>query len=115
MKGSDDVTTIDVTRNGGEVTIRPSGELDAESVRPLRKALADIGESRDCTRLVIDLRGVAFMDSTGIHLLLTALDQSRREGFDLVLMKAPASVHRVLVLTRLDERFVIVDGPAQAG
>lgn len=115
MNGSDDRTQIDVTRNGGEVRIALAGEVDADSARPLRSSLADLGQSRDFTRLVIDLRRVAFMDSTGIHLLLTALDQSRRDGFELVLMKAPASVHRVLELTKLDERFVIVDEPAQAG
>jgi anti-anti-sigma factor len=57
--------------------------------------------------LVVDLRDVTFMDSTGIRLLLFAREHARRCGASLVIVRGPDEVMRVLELVGLDDQLDI--------
>jgi len=63
---------------------------------------------------MIDLRGLDFLDSTGLARLLAANRRARRGGWRLVLVRGRAPVQRVLALSGLRERFEIVGTPAAA-
>ena len=65
------------------------------------------GDSPDL--VVIDLREVSFMDSTGLRSLLRARALGSEEGWSLKLIRGPEPVHRVLELTRMDDVFDFVD------
>jgi anti-sigma B factor antagonist len=73
---------VHVQRHDDRVVVSAEGEIDLLTVEQLRGRL-DALERTDGIRLVLDLRGVTFFDSCGVHLVL---DQARREpGFSVVL------------------------------
>ena len=73
--------------------------------RLLRQALDD-----GARRIVVDLRGLSFMDSTGITLLTRWNNASARDGFDLALVQGHERIARLFTLTGLDEYFTFVAG-----
>jgi anti-anti-sigma factor len=58
---------------------------------------------------VLDLRELAFIDGSGIHAILDAPHQARREGRRLMLVRGPAHVDRVLTLTGAYEQLLVFD------
>jgi anti-anti-sigma factor len=62
-----DLTVARDDRGASRITLR--GELDLATAPRLEHALADAGED-----VVIDLRGLTFMDSTGVRVLLEAAE-----------------------------------------
>jgi anti-anti-sigma factor len=83
----------------GAVVIAADGEIDLETSPALaREAQAAIDEHR---RVLIDLRSVTFIDSTGIALLLAAGEQARRGGVELRI-EPSAIVRRVLTIAGVD-------------
>jgi anti-anti-sigma factor len=84
------------------------GELDS-GVEPL--ARAELDRASDARILVVDLRGLTFMDSSGIHLLLAVRDRCAAIDTPLFVVRGPACVHRGLEALGLHRRFAIVDHP----
>jgi anti-anti-sigma factor len=64
--------TIEVERDGATLLISPRGELDISSTRALDVVLRK-GVDGDAPRVILDLREVSFIDSTGLRLLVFAL------------------------------------------
>jgi anti-sigma B factor antagonist len=97
---------------GGDGPIRAlvtvSGEVDLETAPQLGDhalaALKDVS-----VHLVLDLRGVTFMDSTGLKVLLATAHRVDLAGGSLVLVAATRPVHRILTLTGLDKTFAMAD------
>jgi anti-sigma B factor antagonist len=99
---------LHVERRESAAILRVSGELDitgAEVLETRTKELA--GDSPDV--VVIDLRKVSFMDSTGLRSLLRARALGTEEGWSLKLIRGPTPVHRVMELTRMDDHFDFAD------
>ena len=75
-----------------------SGELDVATAPQLRRTLR---ESQLSARLVVlDLRGLAFMDSSGVHAIIDASVRARQAGRRMVVLRGPPNVDRVLMLSR---------------
>lgn len=83
------------------------GELDLSTVNRLEEELGR-AEQAGTQLLVIDLRALTFLDSTGLRTIVTADQRARRAGRRLVVRKGPDTVHRVFTITRLDERLEMV-------
>jgi anti-anti-sigma factor len=94
----------------GSATVRLSGELDISTAGELERILGDLEAPGGPARIVVDLGGLRFMDSTGLRLLVTADLRLRREGRELALVPGPEPVHRVFRLALLEERLTFVDG-----
>jgi anti-sigma B factor antagonist len=108
--------TFDVTseQRGGTVYVRLSGELDISTASKVEDELARVEPTQPET-IVLDLRTLAFMDSTGLRLLIAADSRARNQGRRLTIVKGPEPVQRVFRITRLEERLEIVDDvPAEA-
>ena len=90
------------------VTLALAGELDVMGAAEARRALLSLEPPRGGS-LVVDLRELLFMDSTGVRLILQALGFAERRGAPLVVTKGPDDVQRVLVIVGLAEQLVIVD------
>ena len=90
--------------------IAAAGELDLASAGDLEDRLKDL-ESGKPARIILDLRGLAFMDSTGLRTVLAAHARARDRGARLVVVRPPGEVERVLQLTRMDELLELVDEP----
>ncbi len=87
---------ITVTSRDSAVTIALSGEIDHHGAREMMAQLTDAIAERLPARLVLDLSGVTFMDSSGIAVLLRALRQMRQIGGTLQVTNIPAQARRVL-------------------
>lgn len=92
------------------VRLALSGELDIVSTPVLEKTLAELSTS-DAELVVVDLRGLQFMDSTGLHLLIQAQQQAHDLGRRFALVRGPDQVQRLFDLTGLTETLTIVGSP----
>ncbi|MBB4663573.1 STAS domain-containing protein [Conexibacter arvalis] len=110
--GSTPSFDVAVDRRDGRLVAAPSGELDLATAPLL---IAALRAHDDCDQLVIDLRGLSFMDSSGLRLLVSEHDRAERGGYELALVRGGPEVDRLLRLTRLDETLPFVDADAIAG
>ena len=92
-------TTVTV---GGELDIATVPELDTE----LRAA------ERDAALVVLDLRSLEFVDSSGVALLLSTARRMRRAGGRLVLMRGTIDVQWLLALMGVDRELEFVEPSA---
>lgn len=92
---------VHVTLVGGpSVVLEPVGDLDVASAPALSEAFESaVGACAEA--VTIDLRRVAFMDSSGIRALVTAYRRSRRAGFSLAFLPGPPAVQRLIEATGL--------------
>jgi anti-anti-sigma factor len=91
---------VDVHRRDDVAIVQPRGELDLATATPLRAALDGI-ESAE--RVVLDLRGLSFIDSTGLDLLVALHQRAQRDRFELTLVSPGAPVDRAIQLCGLDQ------------
>lgn len=87
---------ITVTSRDGVLTIALSGEIDHQVAREMMDAITDAIAERLPARLVLDLSGVTFMDSSGIAVLLRARRQMSHTGGAVTVTAIPAQARRVL-------------------
>ena len=85
------------------VCVCPFGVVDIGTVGQVREQLENVTAS-GASRVVLDLGGVTFLDSTGLHLVLEADAASRAQGWEFGLIGGPAHVQRVFDLTRARAR-----------
>src|SRR4051812_31053302 len=93
----------EVAPHRDEVLVRPVGELDLATVPMVDEQLAELSSS-GFTRLVLDLRGVRFLDSTGLRMLLAWHGRSTNDGIAFSVIPGPPVVQRVLEITGVDGR-----------
>jgi anti-sigma B factor antagonist len=85
----------EVDPHRASVVVRPVGELDLATAPVVDAQLSELVEAGFAS-LVLDLRQLRFLDSTGLRLLLSWDARSRAEGVDLSLIPGPAPVQRVI-------------------
>ena len=103
---------VETHTTGRVTTLTVTGELDLLSSPALEQEL-DRAHATDCDVILLDLRGLEFMDSTGLHVLVKAQQREQDSGRSLVLTKGGEQVQRLLDLTGVAELIKIVDSPAQ--
>lgn len=92
--------TVD-THTDLTAVIHLSGQLDALSAPYVRSELAN-AVAGGHSRLVVDLAGVGFVDSSGLGSLISGLKAARIAGGDLRLAQPSKQVSTVLALTMLE-------------
>ena len=97
-----------LTRSRPQAVLALAGEFDAASASDAQKRMFGL-DLRPGGRLVLDLSGLTFMDSTGIRMILRADEYARGHGARLVVVRPPGNVMRVLELVGLDEQLELVD------
>jgi anti-sigma B factor antagonist len=100
---------VETHPSGRAVTLKLSGELDLLSSPHLARAVD--GLSSDAELVMIDLRRVEFMDSTGLHVLVQAQQRAQESGQRFALIRGGEQVQRLLDLTGVAELLTIVDSP----
>ncbi|MDW5598492.1 STAS domain-containing protein [Conexibacter stalactiti] len=100
---------VSVERREATLVAAPAGELDLATAPQL---IAALRSHDDYERLVIDLRSLSFMDSSGLRLLVAETDRASRGGYVLQLVRGGPEVGRLLRLTRLDEKLPFIDADA---
>jgi anti-anti-sigma factor len=99
---------IEVAYDGDEARLRPVGELDMSTAPHLQAALEDA--TLPGRRVIVDLRELEFMDSTGLTLLTRWSLAAERDGFSLALVAGNERIQRLFELTRLVTHFQFVAG-----
>jgi anti-sigma B factor antagonist len=103
-----DVQTI---RNESVAVVAPTGELDISGASVLQAELDRLAGAEGLGAVVLDLRGLEFMDSSGLRLVVLADMRARDTGRRFALVRGQETVHRVFELTRMSERLDFVDRP----
>jgi anti-anti-sigma factor len=96
------------TRNGTVAVIAPTGELDLSGAALLEDELDRLASESELSTVVLDLRQLEFMDSSGLRLVVLADMRAREAGRRFVLVKGAETVHRVFEITRMSERLEFV-------
>jgi anti-sigma B factor antagonist len=99
------------TRNGTVAVVAATGELDLSGATILEAELERLAAEPDLGPIVLDLRGLEFMDSSGLRLVVLADMRAREAGRRFALVKGPETVHRVFEITRMSERLDFVAAP----
>ena len=103
--------SVDVTETGDRTVVAPAGELDLATAPQLEDALR--GPARAGGHLVIDLRRLSFMDSSGVRSLITTHGTVEQAGGRLSLVLGPPDgpVAQVLRISGLLSVFEILEQP----
>ena len=104
---------FETTRNGTVAVIAPTGELDLSGAALLEDELDRLASEPELSTLVLDLRQLEFMDSSGLRLVVLADMRAREAGRRFVLVKGADTVHRVFEITRMSERLEFVADPEE--
>lgn len=99
-------------RVAGTAVVTLQGEIDLQNSPDLRKEL--LGWLAEHQGVVVDLSGVAYIDSSGIACLVEAYQTARHQGGSFSLAAISPAALRVLKLARLDEVFIIHEKVEQA-
>ncbi|MFB7609918.1 STAS domain-containing protein [Streptomyces gardneri] len=113
------VAAVDFEPGPKRVLARVCGEIDLDDADGLGQDLTAALDSSICG-LDVDLSGVTFCDSSGLHMLLRLNRQAGRSGKTLVLAALGPRVARLLRLTETERLFTIharatSSPPAEAG
>jgi anti-sigma B factor antagonist len=111
MVGSQDLPTpfeVRLTPDRDRLLVAPQGELDVATAEQMSAALLEQFDN-GFAHVVADLRGVTFIDSTGIRVLWQAHRRCEQDGTRLSLIPGDGSVGRALEVTGLLEHMDLLD------
>ena len=104
---------IDTTESRGRVEIAIEGELDLATAPQLQAEFQRVDELEGVELVIVDLRNLAFLDSTGLEAIVKLEARSRAKGAELVVVRGPRAVERLFAVMQLDQKLRIVDDPAE--
>ncbi len=100
------VLDVAVESVGGRSLIALAGEVDVYSAHKLRETIKDLVEEGHYD-LVVDLEKVAFLDSTGLGVLVGGLKRVRNHGGELGIICSQEKILRIFRITGLTKVFPI--------
>jgi anti-sigma B factor antagonist len=92
---------------GGAVCVALRGELDLQHAYTFDEELRLVERARP-PLVVLDLRRLTFLDSSGLARLLAAHKRARRDARRLLLVRGSPAVERLLAITAVGEHFEMV-------
>jgi anti-sigma B factor antagonist len=101
---------VDVRDGDQAVVIGVRGELDLASSPALEHEL-EHGTAAGAPLIIVDLRELEFMDSTGLSVLVRAHQRATEKGQEFAVVRGPQQVQRLLSLTGVADRLTLVDSP----
>ena len=84
---------IDVAPDRDVVRVSPQGELDLTTVGSVREQVTEL-VAAGFSSVLMDLRGVTFVDSSALHLVVELDASSRSDGWRLAIVPGPPAVQR---------------------
>ena len=97
---------------GDRVIVALSGEIDLYTAPRLQSQLDQALNTDQAVRLVVDMSGVDFCDSTGMNVLLAAQRLAREHGGNIELSGPRPGVRKILQVTGLESVFTVVESGA---
>ena len=105
---------INIVRNGPCSVVHVEGDIDLKSSPELRSAILDLYENRGQERVILNLAGVNYIDSSGVASLVEGLQEAKRRNARFILTGLNESPRHVLELTRLTKVFEIANTVEEA-
>lgn len=90
-----------------------SGEIDFHTSRDLREKFQEI-IGKKCPKLLVNLKKVSYVDSSGLATFVEALQKMSRYGGKLVLAGLTPGVRGVFEIAKLDSIFALTDSEENA-
>lgn len=88
------------------------GELDLATVPQVAEVLDGLApEPGGVRHIVVDLRGLTFMDGSGVRELIRQNEHAGERHHNLAVVRGRKAIDRLLALTALEELLVLVDDP----
>lgn len=100
---------VSTVSQAGHAVVTAVGELDLYTAPRLQQALVTLLREREVDRVVVDLSGVDFCDSTGMNVLLSGMKRVAERGGVFELAAPRPAVRRILQVTGLDTVFTVQD------
>jgi anti-sigma B factor antagonist len=97
----------------GATIVQIKGDVDLYSSPQVRSAIMELTEKKT-PAILVDLRDVGYMDSSGVATLVEGLQQVGRYGGKFKLMHLASAVREVFELSRLDKVFEIYEDEESA-
>lgn len=103
---------VEERNEGSAWVLAASGELDLRTSPQLEQRLDRVWAA-GAELVILDLRQIEFMDSTGLRVLLGAHQRAQETGRRFALVRGADQVERVLTLTGVRDLLTIVDEPEE--
>ncbi len=100
-------------RDGANARIAPAGELDIATAPEFEQAIAEVTRA-GTAELVLDLRALTFMDSTGLRMLVQTNAQATEHGFELSIWRGSRQIDKLFAVSGLEDHLPLADAPADA-
>ena len=104
--GTNQELEIDIQPIDDGTVVRPSGDIDLSRAPAFRSRLAEVFQAAP-QRVVIDLSGVPYMDSSGVATLVEGMQLASRGSVKLILAGLQERVLSIFEIARLDTVFTI--------
>jgi anti-sigma B factor antagonist len=114
VRGGETIVKISARHVEQATILDVSGNIDMSNSPEVRKALLHEIREKGVTRVVLNLSGVGYIDSSGVASLVEGLKASRESGSRFVLFGLNDSAKEVLKISRLLKLFEVYDNEAQA-
>ena len=104
---------ITTERDEGVCTMTLQGEVDVYTAPRLKESIVELIDS-GCTRILVDLEGVGFIDSSGLGVLVGGLRRAKERDGTIRLVCTRDNVLKIFRITGLDKVFAIFPDAADA-
>jgi anti-sigma B factor antagonist len=104
---------IRTDRDGSVCTVTLEGEVDVYTAPRLKAQLVELIDD-DCISIILDMEKVAFIDSSGLGVLVGALRRAREKGGAVRIICTRDSVLKIFRITGLDKVFPIFSDASEA-
>ena len=84
-------------RDGGELSIFLSGELDHHAARCAIPEISKIIDSELPLKLIFDMSGISFMDSSGIAIVIGGYKKATALGGEFSVINVPNQAYKVFL------------------
>ncbi len=106
--------TIHIKYDAGGSVVQVAGDVDMSNSPRLREAVLELLSERAEAKVVLNLEGVHYIDSSGIASLVEGLQEARKRKARFVLAGLNEGPRHVLELTRLLAVFEVYASEAEA-
>jgi anti-anti-sigma factor len=107
-----DILEVEARTHRRTALIELRGELDIATAPQVAEVLDGLAPATDGVRhVVLDLRGLTFMDARGVHELVRQNDYAHQNRRNLAVVRGRKAIDRLLALTAVEEILVLVDDP----
>lgn len=97
---------LESRNENGWAVLQVRGEVDLYTSPQLRDGITELLD-QGTNRIVVDLSGIEFMDSTGLGVLVVGLKRAKERDGEFTLVCREGSVQKILSITGLDKVFSI--------